>query len=734
MRNQKSSARRAARAFKSCLLVEDDPAEASALCRMFDAGGSRASAVTHVECVLEAEAHLAQHPADVILLGLGLPDAEGLSGVRRVRAAAPAVPLVVIVTSEAEALAVEALAEGAQDYLIKGQIETRSLLRAVRYATERKGLEEALFAERERVQVTLNCVGGAVACTDAGGLVTNLNLVAESLTGWTRAEAAGRPVRDVLRIVDATSREAIPNSTDEAVRTDRVVHLPSNCLLVRRDGREVPIEDSAAPMHDRQGRTLGAVIVLRDVSAAREMALQMIYSAEHDFLTGLPNRMLLNDRVHQAIVMAPRHMNRVAVLFLDLDGFKHINDSLGHPIGDRLLQSIARRLVECVRTSDTVSRQGGDEFVVLLSEIEKWEDAAVAARRILQTLAEPFAIGQHDLHVTTSIGVSVYPDDGLDAEALIKNADTAMYQAKENGRQSYQFFKPAMYVRAVERQSIEEGLRRALERQELALHYQPKVCLRTGRITGAEALVRWNHPTRGLVPPSEFIPVAEDCGLILPIGAWVLREACRQAREWVHAGLPPATMAVNISAIEFRGEEFLGGVFSALEDTGMDAGALELELTESVLMKRAESAGAILTCLRARGVRVAVDDFGTGYSSLSYLRKFPIDALKIDQSFVRQITTTPDETSIVTAVISMGRSLKLRVVAEGVRTKGELTFLRAQHCDEAQGFYFSRPVPAPAFALLLAGGVPAGKRMASGAVEGGATSGARRGRVGVRDV
>ena len=351
---------------------------------------------------------------------------------------------------------------------------------------------------------------------------------------------------------------------------NQTVHLPSNCVLIRRDGFEIPIEDSVAPIHDREGQATGAVIVFRDVSAARAMALQMAHSAQHDFLTGLPNRMLLNDRVNQAISLAPRHQKKVAVLFLDLDGFKHINDSLGHPTGDKLLQSIAKRLVDCVRGSDTVSRQGGDEFVVLLSEVAQPEDAAITARRMLQAVAEAHTIDQHDLHVTTSIGLSVYPDDGLDAETLIKNADTAMYQAKENGRQSYQFFKPAMNVRAVERQSIEESLRRALERQEFAVHYQPKINLRTGEITGAEALLRWTHPVRGPVPPAQFIPVAEDCGLILPIGNWVLREACQQARAWLDAGLPPATMAVNISAIEFRDENFLDGVFAILEETGLD--------------------------------------------------------------------------------------------------------------------------------------------------------------------
>ena len=298
------------------------------------------------------------------------------------------------------------------------------------------------------------------------------------------------------------------------------------------------------------------------------MTQEITHSAHHDFLTGLPNRMLLNDRISQAIALAPRHNNQVAVLFLDLDGFKHINDSLGHPIGDRLLQSVAERLVGCVRASDTVSRQGGDEFVVLLSEVDRSEDAAISARRMLQAVAESHAVDEQDLHITTSIGVSIFPDDGLDAETLIKNADTAMYQAKENGRQGYRFFKPAMNVRAVERQSIEESLRRALKRDEFALHYQPKIDLRTGKITGAEALIRWNHPERGVVPPMDFIPVAEDCGLIIPIGNWVLREACRQARAWLDAGLPVSTMAVNVSALEFNDDDFLDGVLAVLDRDG----------------------------------------------------------------------------------------------------------------------------------------------------------------------
>jgi diguanylate cyclase (GGDEF)-like protein/PAS domain S-box-containing protein len=693
------------KSIKILLLVEDNPGDARLLREMLSEQGPHNTELTHVECMSEAERHLAERVFDIILLDLGLPDAQGLAAVRRAHAAAPHVPLVVLTGLDDDSLAAQALQEGAQDYLIKGQIETRGLLRALRYAIERKIMEEALFVEKERAQVTLNCIGDAVICTDISGNITFLNLVAEKMTGWSRQEAAGRPMAEVSRILDATSRETTPNPMEMAVGQNRTVHLPSNCILIRRDGFEIPIEDSVSPIHSREGQVTGAVIVFRDVSTTRAMELQMTHSAQHDFLTGLPNRVLLNDRVNQAIFLAWRHMKKVAVLFLDLDGFKHINDSLGHPIGDKLLQSIAKRLVDCVRGPDTVSRQGGDEFVVLLSEVEQPEGAAITARRMLQAVAEAHSIGQHDLHVTTSIGVSLYPDDGLDAETLIQNADTAMYQAKENGRQSFQFFKRAMNVRAVERQSIEESLRRALERQEFVLHYQPKINLRTGAITGAEALIRWTHPTQGPVAPAQFIPVAEDSGLILPIGQWVLREACKQARAWVDAGLPPATMGVNISSMEFRDDNFLESVFAILKDTGLDPRSLELELTESVLMKRAESAVSVLKTLRARGVQIAVDDFGTGYSSLSYLRKFPIDALKIDQSFVRQITTAADETTIVTAVIGMGRSLKLRVVAEGVETQEELQFLQAHHCDEAQGYYFSRPVLPQHFARLLKTGI-----------------------------
>jgi diguanylate cyclase (GGDEF)-like protein/PAS domain S-box-containing protein len=690
---------------KVLLLVEDNQGDARLLREMLNEPALNGTEVSHVNTMSDAESHLGRHAVDIIVLDLGLPDAHGLEAIRRAHAAAPHIPLVVLTGLDDESLAAQALQEGAQDYLLKGQIETRGLLRSLRYAIERKTMEEALFAEKERAQVTLNCIGDAVVCTDISGDITFLNPVAETMTGWPLTEAVGRPMAEVFRTLSVTSTEPTETTAELAILQIRSVHLPPSCVLIRRDGLEIPIEDTIAAIHDRQGQAIGAVIVFRDVSVARAMAQQITHSAEHDFLTGLPNRMLLNDRISQAIASARRHSKQVAVLFLDLDGFKHINDSLGHPVGDKLLQSIATHLAAVVRGGDTVSRQGGDEFVVLLPDLQQPEDAATMAGRILREVALPHSVDQFELHVTTSIGVSVFPDDGKDAETLIKNADTAMYQAKENGRQSIQFFKPAMNARAVERQSIEEGLRRALEREEFTLHYQPKVSIKTGAITGAEALIRWTHPSRGSISPAQFIPIAEDCGLILPIGRWVLRHATLQAQAWVTAGLPPTTMAVNVSAVEFRDDDFLRGLFAILDESRFSPRALELELTESVLMKRVASTHFILQTLRKAGVQVAIDDFGTGYSSLSYLRKFPIDTLKIDQSFVGQIHNGDQDAAIVTAVIGMARSLKLRVVAEGVETFEELEFLHTHHCEEAQGYYFSRPVPAGQFAKLLEAGI-----------------------------
>jgi diguanylate cyclase (GGDEF)-like protein/PAS domain S-box-containing protein len=574
--------------------------------------------------------------------------------------------------------------------------------RSVQRDSSRRGLaEDALFLEKERAQVTLNCIGDAVICTDVAGQITFLNIVAEKMTGWPWKEAAGRPMAEVFRIIDGVTRKAGRDPMMMSIEQNKTVGLTANCVLIRRDGCEYAIEDSASPIHDRTGSVTGAVIVFHDVSAARAMSLQMVHSALHDAVTGLPNRLLLNDRIAQSISLARRNNRSFAVLFLDLDNFKYINDSLGHDTGDSLLQCVSKRLLVCLRGSDTVSRQGGDEFVILLSEITHPEDAATSALKLLSSISAPYSIGGHDLHIDGSIGVSIYPEDGKDAETLIKNADTAMYHTKQSGRNNFKFFKAEMNLKAVERQSLESSLRRAIERDEFLLHYQPKVNLVTGEITGVEALIRWQQPDRGLVPPAQFVPVAEDCGLILPIGRWVLREACRQAREWQAANLPVKRISVNVSTAEFRDKNFVKRVATTLAETGLDARYLDLELTEGVLMADAESTGAILHALKDIGVHLAVDDFGTGYSSLSYLRQFPIDVLKIDQSFVRQITADPNDATIVSAIIDLGKNLKQRVIAEGIETQAQLAFLQARHCAEGQGYLFSRPLPAAELAHLL---------------------------------
>ncbi len=466
-------------------------------------------------------------------------------------------------------------------------------------------------------------------------------------------------------------------------------------------------DDQVNMLRQANEKLVIATIEARNLTDQVQMANdQLDHLAHHDVLTDLPNRILLQDRLSQAIELAHRQGRQLAVMFMDLDQFKHINDSLGHTVGDQLLQSVAQRLVGCVRQSDTISRQGGDEFVLLLPFIEHPEDAALSAQKILTALAEPYHIDLHDLYVSVSIGISIYPDDGQDAETLIKNADAAMYNAKENGRNNYKFFKQDMNARAVRRQSTEASLRRALELQEFVLHYQPKINFRSGTIVGVEALIRWRHPERGLLLPAQFVPIAEDCSLILPIGRWVLRETCLQARAWRRAGLPPITVAVNTSALEFRDKDFLENIRATLVSTGLEPHYLQLELTESVLMRDAESANSVLHALADMGVKLAVDDFGTGYSSLAYLRHFPIDTLKIDQSFVSHMTSNPDDAIIVSTVISMGKSLKQLIIAEGVETPEQYAFLLAQHCDEGQGYYFCRPLESEAFTTLLKTGVP----------------------------
>jgi diguanylate cyclase (GGDEF)-like protein/PAS domain S-box-containing protein len=638
---------------------------------------------------------------EAVVVDLSLPDSSGIETFDRLFQAAPQIPILILTAPRDEDIAKLAVQRGAQEYLLKGRLDAYLWPKAVSSMIERASNTEALFEEKERAQITLDSIGDAVVSTDALLNVTYLNLVAENLTGWSRQEAAGRPLAEVLNIIDGVTRKEARNPMEVAIQENKTVALTPNCILIRRDGAEFDIEDSSAPIHDRHGHITGAVMVFHDVSAARAAILKISHLAQHDALTDLPNRLLLTDRLNEAIELALRYRRQLAVLYLDVDRFKHINDSLGHVIGDRLLQSVAQRLLECVRASDTISRQGGDEFVILLPEVAHPQDAALCADKMLEALRVPHRIDDHELHVTASIGISTYPDDGTDCESLIRRADFAMYDAKDNGRDNRQSYKRDMNVRALKRQSIENEVRHALERQEFRLHYQPNVNLHTGEITGVEALIRWLHPRFGLVPPAKFIPIAEESGLIIPIGRWVLAEACHQAQAWQEIGLVPIPISVNISAVELRAKTFLEEVRTALSDTGLEARYLELELTETFLMQDSTSTSAVLHNLKHLGLTLALDDFGTGYSSLSHLRRFPIDTLKIDRSFVRNVTTNADDACIVYALIGMGKSLHMRVVAEGVETPEQLAFLQDGDCPYGQGYYFGLPLTGPECTNIL---------------------------------
>jgi len=687
--------------FAKVLLVNDDSGIAAPVFEALKTPGNEDFRLQCAGTLCEGLAEVSRKDVGAILLNLSLPDSQGRETFDKLFAVVPETPILILGEADREDVAMLAVKAGAQDYLMPSHLDAYSLSRALRNAIERKAIEDALYIEKERALVTLNSIGDAVLCTDVAGKVTYMNLVAETMTGWPRSEAIGKPLREVFRIIDGATRAAARDPLEMAVEQNRTVGLTVNCVLVRRDGFESAIEDSAAPIHDRSGRIIGAVIVFHDVSAARAMAMQMAYSAQHDLVTNLPNRLLLNDRISQAISLAERQKSLVGVLFLDLDNFKYINDTLGHAVGDGLLKSLANKLVSTLRASDTVSRQGGDEFVVLLSSIDSRDSAKESATRILRALNEPQIVEEQTLSITGSLGISVYPDDGRDTETLLKHADVAMYEAKDKGRNNFQFFKSQMTEKALERRTVENSLRHALEQEEFVLHYQPKIELKTGTITGVEALIRWRRPGQGIASPTSFVPVAEECGLIVTIGKWVLREACRQGQEWRSLGLPGLSVAVNVSAVEFSDPGFVDGVRATLAQTGFEAGNLEIELTEGVLMKDVPVAAAVLLELKRMGVRLTIDDFGTGYSSLSYLQEFPIDSLKIDRSFVQKISAVPNDSLLVDAIIKLAGSLKLVVVAEGIETEEQRLYLLSLDCAEGQGFLFSHPVPAEELTEVL---------------------------------
>ncbi|MDO8249257.1 MAG: EAL domain-containing protein [Rhodoferax sp.] len=592
------------------LLIEDNPGDARLIEHMLEQAQGLVYELTWVDNLTDGIAHLQTKPTDVLLLDLGLPESSGLDTLQILLARVPAAPTLVVLSGLSdENIAVQAVQSGAQDYLVKGHVDTALLVRSIRYAIER-----------------------------------------------------------------SQARQALRQANDELER--RVV--------------------------ERTAELANTIEALHAEIAERKQAEERIrYMAHHDALTGLPNRELLQDRLTQAIAYAHRNRAQVAVLFIGLDYFKHINDSLGHKIGDHLLQMVAARLQECLREGDSVARSGDDVYVLCLPLLAGVGDAALVAQKALDALNRTFLVEGNELHASASIGISLYPDDGADVETLMRAADTAMNHAKERERGSCQFFTQALNDAVQQRLVLEKKLRQALAKDEFVLYYQPQVDMANGAIFSCEALLRWRQPGNAPITCGDLIAIAEETGLILPLGEWLLREACRQLKQWQDAGHPALRIAVNLSPRQFYQPHLLDMIVGILDETGLAATSLELEITESLLLQRSDEVVDKLNRLSAMGIQLSVDDFGTGYSSLAYLQRFPVHALKIDQAFVREIDRDQNTTALVTAIIAMANSLHMKVLAEGVETEQQIAFLLAHGCPSAQGFYYSEALTADAFIKLL---------------------------------
>jgi diguanylate cyclase (GGDEF)-like protein/PAS domain S-box-containing protein len=566
--------------------------------------------------------------------------------------------------------------------------------------TERKRAEEELYRAHQMLQTILNTIPQRVFWKDR-----NCTYV-----GCNRAFATDAGLNNPAEIVGKSDFELAWSGTADRYRADdkRVMEqgltkLNFDETQSRTDGSLLWLRTSKLPLWDREGKVIGVIGTYEDITERKVAEDRVKFLAFYDALTELPNRALLQDRLSKALASARRRKDKVALLFLDLNRFKDINDSLGHLVGDLLLQEVAERLKKWAREQDTVARVGGDEFVIVLTAVKDGADAAVAAERLMHAMSAGFVVEGRSLSISCSLGISVFPEHGADSETLIKNADAAMYCAKENEGRNFRFFTDDMNAQAVERLTLENGLRLALDKKELFLVYQPQVDIVSGKIIGLEALLRWQHPTLGLVPPDKFIRIAENCGLIVPIGEWVLRTACSQVRKWQDEGIPAVSIAINVSAVQFRQEDFCELIRRVLHETGLAPQYLELELTEGLLLANADVTFSVLQELKAMGLTLAIDDFGTGYSNFNYLRQFRVSKLKIDRSFIRDVAVNPDDAAITTAIISMAKSLNLKVIAEGVEDEAQMSFLRAHQCDEIQGYYFSKPLAVDKVADKLRG-------------------------------
>ena len=560
-----------------------------------------------------------------------------------------------------------------------------------------KETEETLRASEARFRSYFELPLIGIALTGADKRWWEVNDRLCELLGYRRTQLLGMTWAELTHVddlaMDVTQFERVINRRAEGYSLEK--------RFIRQDGALLYANVSTRCVRRANGAVDYFVMVIQDITERKQAEEHIERLAHHDALTGLPNRVLLSDRLQQTVARAARDHTLAGTMLVDLDRFKLINDGLGHAVGDRLLREVAERLQECIRQGDTISRQGGDEFAVLLPDLENDEGAVRIAQRMLELVAEPYRLDSHELSVTCSIGISLYPRDGRNADLLLKNADIALYRAKDMGRNTYQFYLSGATVMSRDRLTLEASLRYAVERQQLEVYYQPKWDFHAGAITGAEALIRWNHPQRGLLPPARFIAIAEDSGLVLPMGEWVLRDALRTISELHRNGFPGLRIAVNLSGRQFRQENLAEMIQGALAETGFNPAFLELELTESILMHNNEENMAMLRALKTMGTRIAIDDFGTGYSSLSYLQQFPVDVLKIDRAFVIDLPTSVSSAAIVDAIVTLAHGLGLEVVAEGVETPEQLEFLRTHGCDEGQGYYFGRPLPLAEFRVLL---------------------------------
>jgi diguanylate cyclase (GGDEF)-like protein/PAS domain S-box-containing protein len=685
------------------LAVEDSPEDA-ALVRSVLAGEAGARIELTIRDRLETGLeHLEREEVDIVLLDFSLPDSKGLDTFRRVNAEHPEVPVIVLTSLEDDAVAVQAVAEGAQDYLAKRYLDGRLLTRSIRYALERHRSEEALRESEERYALAIRGANDGLWDWNLESGALYLSPRWKMMVGYGIYEVGERP--------DDWFQKVHPDDVDE-LRSALQAHFEGDDehfehehRMLTRGGEIRWMLTRGVAVRNEDGTVIRMAGSLTDVTARKLAEQQLVYDAFHDGLTGLANRALFIDRL--SVVLAARRRQphfRFAVLFLDLDRFKNINDSLGHTTGDKLLQDIARRIDKTLRPGDTIARLGGDEFAILLSHVEDLGDAVHVAERIQEIISTSVVISGHEVYVTASIGIALSTEETRGPEDILRDADIAMYRAKAAGRARYEVFDSEMHRHAVRLLALETELRRAIEREDFVMHYQPIVALATGRIVGFEGLVRWNHPERGLVAPGHFIGLAEETGLIVPLCWYTLRECCRQASRWqaMFPQVPPLFMSVNVSGKLFMQPDAVERLVAILEDSRLPPGSLRLEVTENVVVDHGDEVMIKLTRLRALGVQLSIDDFGTGYSSLSYLQRFQYDSLKIDRSFVSTMGLTRDSRNIVKTILNLADDLGIGVVAEGVETEEQAIRLRQMECPLGQGFWFARPLNHDAATELIA--------------------------------